>query len=140
MYIVIGSDHAGYELKEHIKKYLSKVDCTICDVGTYTEESCDYPDIADKIRKKIVFADDMGIAICGTGIGISMACNRFTDIRCALCHNSFTGKMAREHNNANILALGAKIVSPSDAIRIIHAFLNTEFEGGRHQRRLRKLH
>ena len=140
MYIVIGSDHAGYELKEHIKKYLSKVDCTICDVGTYTEESCDYPDIADKIRKKIVFTDDMGIAICGTGIGISMACNRFKDIRCALCHNSFTGRMAREHNNANILALGAKIVGPSDAIRIIHAFLNTEFEGGRHQRRLGKLH
>ena len=140
MKIIIGSDHAGFELKEDIKEYLS--DSTIyeiTDMGTFSSDiSVDYPDIADKVCTNIN-KYNYGILICGTGIGISMRANRYNSIRCALCHNLQTAKLSRKHNNANILALGARILNIEDVKKIVTTFLYTQFEGGRHQRRINKL-
>lgn len=138
--IAIGSDHAGFSLKQTIIDYLTDKGIQVDDCGTYSEESTDYPDYAAKVAKTVVSDDSYaGILICGTGIGISIAANRFKGVRAALCHDSFTAAMSRRHNNANILAMGAKVVSREIAKEIIDIWLSEEYEGGRHERRLEKI-
>ncbi len=140
MKVAIASDHGGYELKENLKKHYEKQGLVLQDLGAFCGESCDYPDIAkimvDKIKSG---AADRGILICGTGIGISMAANRYKGIRAALVYNDYTAEMSRKHNDANIIALGGRVISPEDAARYVDIFLKTEFEGGRHLRRIEKL-
>ena len=138
--IAIGSDHAGFSLKKTIIDYLTDKGIQVDDCGTYSEESTDYPDYAAKVAKTVASDDSYaGILICGTGIGISIAANRFKGVRAALCHDSFTATMSRRHNNANILAMGAKVVSWEIAKEIIDIWLSEEYEGGRHERRLEKI-
>ena len=134
--IYIGSDHGGFPLKSKIIKKFEE--CKMVDVGTYSSESVDYPDIANKLCKLMKNKDDIGILICSTGIGVSIAANRHKHIRCGLCHNKFTSKMTRKHNNANVLAMGAKVIDIKTVYEIVDIFLNTSFEGGRHTRRINK--
>ena len=138
--IVIAADHGGYKLKNYIISILHKK-YEIIDVGTYDTDPVDYPDICKKMINILqnVGKNTIGIIICGTGIGVSICCNRFIDMNCALCHDNYTAKMARKHNNANILALGGNVVKPAQAIDIIEIFITTNFEGGRHQQRLNKI-
>lgn len=134
----IVSDHGGFALKEDIKKHFT--DIVWKDYGCYSEESVDYPEMAKNLVAGLLNGEiDRGIAICGTGIGISIALNRFKKVRAALCHNLLTAEMARKHNDANILALGGRIIDNDNAFNIIEIFFQTEFEGGRHQRRVEKL-
>ncbi|ADQ07734.1 sugar-phosphate isomerase, RpiB/LacA/LacB family [Caldicellulosiruptor hydrothermalis 108] len=141
MKIAIGSDHAGFPLKEAVKKHLEKKGVEYKDFGTYSQESCDYPDIAKDVALAVKSGEfTFGILICGTGIGISIAANKVRGIRAALCHDTFSAKAARAHNNANILAMGARVIGEGLACEIIDAFLASNFEGGRHQRRVDKIH
>ncbi len=138
--IIIGSDHGGFELKEYLKEELGKKGVTVEDVGTHSRESVDYPDIAAELcaavlREKPLF----GIAICGTGIGISIACNKIKGIRAALCENTYSAAKARQHNDANVLALGGRTLGPELALAIVESFMSAEFEGGRHGRRVGKI-
>jgi ribose 5-phosphate isomerase B len=136
--IVLGSDHAGIMLKEQIKSYLLEEGYFILDKGCYTSESCDYPDIAELVCREIN-SETKGILVCGTGIGMSIKANRYNHIRCGLCTNELMAEMTRKHNNANVLAIGARILDNDTSFKIITKFLNTEFEGGRHQKRINKL-
>lgn len=138
--IAIASDHGGYALKEHIKAYLAAKGITCEDFGTSSTESCDYP-IFGRAAAEAVAAGkcEKGIVICTTGIGISISANKVKGIRCALCGDAFSAEMTRRHNNANMLAMGAGIVGPNLAERIVDVFLSTEFEGGRHERRVNLL-
>ena len=136
--IVLGSDHAGIMLKEQIKSYLLEEGYFILDKGCYTSESCDYPDIAELVCREIN-SETKGILVCGTGIGMSIKANRYNHIRCGLCTNELMAEMTRKHNNANVLAIGARILDNDTSFKIITKFLNTEFEGGRHQKRIDKL-
>ena len=137
MKIALGADHGGFELKEQIKKMLADLGHDVSDVGCHSLDSIDYPDIADALSAKITDGScPSGILICGTGIGMSMAVNREPRIRAALCHNEYTARMSREHNNANVLCLGARVTGVGVAEAIVEAWLNTEFAGGRHQRRI----
>ena len=137
--IHIASDHAGFQLKEKIKTYFSN-DSLLIDLGTSDNNSVDYPDFAHKMCKKIVDKiPSYGILICGSGIGMSMVANRYSDIRAALCLDSNMAKLAREHNNANILVLGSRLISWQEAIKCVNMFFSTKFGGGRHQTRLEKL-
>ena len=136
--IVLGSDHAGIMLKEQIKSYLLEEGYFILDKGCYTSESCDYPDIAELVSREIN-SETKGILVCGTGIGMSIKANRYNHIRCGLCTNELMAEMTRKHNNANVLAIGARILDNDTSFKIITKFLNTEFEGGRHQKRIDKL-
>uniref|UniRef100_A0A7C5ZD39 Ribose 5-phosphate isomerase B n=1 Tax=Caldicellulosiruptor owensensis TaxID=55205 RepID=A0A7C5ZD39_9FIRM len=141
MKIAIGSDHAGFSLKEAIKKHLETRGIEYKDFGTYSPESCDYPDIAKEVAITLKNGEfEFGILICGTGIGISIAANKVKGIRAALCHDTFSAKAARAHNNANILAMGARVIGEGLACEIVDAFLSSTFEGGRHQRRVDKIH
>lgn len=140
MKIAIASDHAGFDLKSLIiKTFQSKyqiIDCG-CDNPNI---SVDYPDFAKKLATKIINHQvDFGILICGSGIGISIAANRFKEVRAALCHNQKTTKLSRKHNNANVLCLGARIVKEKNALKMVESFLSTKFEGGRHSKRIDKL-
>ena len=138
--IVIASDHAGYELKENIIKYMLDKEFIVKNLGTDNNESVDYPDYANKLGDFMLNNNEyIGILICGTGIGMSIAANRLKHIRAALCCNEEMAKMSREHNNANILVLGARILSTESAFKIIQSFLSTEFSKGRHKLRLKKL-
>ena len=138
--IALGCDHGGFALKQAVKKFLDEKGLEYKDYGTYTEESCDYPEYGEAVAKAIVAGEcDRGILICGTGIGISLAANKVKGIRAALCHNEFTAQMCREHNNAQILAMGARVLEEDMALRIVDIFLNTEFAGGRHETRVNKL-
>ena len=140
MRLIFGSDHAGYQLKKYLTTEILTTGIEIQDMGCYTEERCDYPDIAKMVGVEVLkYKDSLGILVCGTGIGISIAANKMTDIRCALCHNIQTAKMARQHNNANIIALGGRILNKEKAKEILLAFIKEEFEGGRHQERLNKI-
>ena len=150
MKIFIASDHAGYVLKEYIKKWFNTIyryslpshidGVYYIDIGPSNGERCDYPDYAHKIAKLVSLNEDsVGIVICGTGIGMSIVCNRYENIRCANCHDVLTASLARKHNNSNILALGARINSNHSCVDIIETFLNTKFEGGRHIARLDKI-
>jgi len=137
MKIFIGCDHAGISFKKVIIQFLSDHDHEVNDCGAYTEESVNYPDIARSVVNKIRENEhSKGIVICGTGIGISIAANKFNGIRAALCSSEFDAKHAVLHNDANILALGARTLGPGLACSIVDAFVTAEFEGGRHQKRL----
>lgn len=140
MKIALGSDHGGFELKGIIKDWLLAHDYKVEDFGTYDTLSCDYPDSAASVARAIVAGDaQLGILICGTGIGMSIAANKVHGIRAALCHDSFSAKMSRAHNNANVLALGQRVIGTGLALDIVETWLAGEFEGGRHQRRIDKM-
>ena len=138
--IAIASDHGGYQLKEHLKAYLAAKGLTCEDFGTNSTESCDYP-IFGKAAAQAVASGrcEKGIVICTTGIGISIAANKVKGVRCALCSDPLSAEMTRRHNDANMLAMGAGMVGPNLALRMLEVFLATEFEGGRHQRRVDKI-
>ena len=140
MKIVIGCDHGALALKESVKKVLAELGMEIDDVGTYTEDSVDYPDVAEQVCGKVVSGEaERGIVLCGTGIGISIAANKIKGIRCALCGDVFSARMARAHNDANMLALGGRVLGPGLAGEIVRAFFTQGFEGGRHARRVGKI-
>ena len=140
MKIVIGSDHGGIHLKEVLKQHLAERGLEVTDAGTYTEDSCDYPDIAVKVCREITEGKaGMGILVCGTGIGMSMAANKVKGIRAALCGDVFSATMSREHNDANVICLGERVLGPGLAVSILDAWLDTEFAGGRHARRVNKI-
>jgi len=137
MKIAIGSDHGGLTLKEAIKPFLIEQGHEVVDFGTGTTDSCDYPIYGQRVGEAVSFGDcDRGIAICGTGLGISMAVNKVPGIRGALCTNEFMAEMSREHNDANVLVLGARVLGDGLAMRIVKIWLETEFGGDRHQRRI----
>jgi len=137
--IAIACDHGGYELKEAIKtRFLGKVE--FCDLGTNSTDSVDYPDFAQKLARSIIDGDtNRGILICGTGIGISIAANRYKEIRAANCTDVTMARLTRLHNDANVLALGARIIGVEVSYDIVDVFLNTQYEGGRHNTRIEKL-
>jgi ribose 5-phosphate isomerase B len=138
--ILLGADHAGFRTKETIKKYLDDAGYRVEDVGTHSEEPVDYPDFARAVGEQVAAGRDaLGVLVCGTGIGVSIAANKVQGIRAALAHDSLTARRAREHNDANVLALGGKIVGEDEAISIVQEFLGAQFAGGRHQRRIDKI-
>lgn len=140
MKIVIASDHGGFDLKEIIKEDLMKKGYNIEDLGTNSIESVDYPDYGRKAAEAVAKKEaDKGIVVCGTGIGISISANKVKGIRCALCSDVYSAKMARAHNDSNMLALGGRVVGRDLALEIVNAWLNAEFEGGRHERRVNKI-
>ena len=140
MKIAIGSDHGGVSLKESVREHLEKKGYVVKDFGTYTRESCDYPDISEIVSLNVVDKKyDFGILICGTGIGIGIAANKVKGIRAALCHDTFSAHASREHNNANILTMGERVIGQALALDIVDTFLGAEFEGGRHQSRIDKI-
>ena len=140
MKVAIGCDHGALALKESVKKVLAELGAEIDDIGTYTEDSVDYPDIAEKVCEKVISGEaDRGVVLCGTGIGISMAANKIKGIRCALCGEAYSARMARAHNDANVLALGGRVLGPELAGDIVRTFFTQEFEGGRHARRVGKI-
>ena len=137
MRIVIGADPLGFELKEKIKKHLEELKFEICDFGTENEESCDYPVFAKKACEAVVSGQcDRAILVCGTGIGMSMAANKVKGIRAAVCTETFAAKYTRLHNDANVLCMGARVIGEGVAIEITDTFITTEFEGGKHKRRI----
>ena len=138
--ILIGSDHAGLRLKNEIISHLADMDIDVVDVGTYTADSCNYPDYARALCKKIQSGEyGMGILICGTGIGMSMAANKHNGIRAACCSDAYSARMTRMHNNANVLCMGERVVGVGLACDIAEAFLSTEYQGGRHDIRVNML-
>ena len=137
--VVIGSDHAGVELKQELKEMLEEEGYAVTDIGTYTSDSMDYPDLAEPLAREVLTRGIPGIVICGTGIGVSIAANKMRGIRAALCHDDMTARLCRQHNNANVLAMGARVLSAEQAKNIVRLFLTTDFEGGRHARRVDKL-
>jgi ribose 5-phosphate isomerase B len=140
MKIGFGSDHAGFQLKETIKKHLSLKGIEVVDFGPHSEESVDYPDYAHPLANAIESNElPLGIAICGSGNGISMALNKHQNIRAALCWNTELAALAKQHNNANILSLPARFITEELALQIVDEFLSNNFEGGRHQRRVEKI-
>ncbi len=136
--IAIGSDHGGFELKQEVIKHLQERNIEYKDCGTYTKDSCDYPVFAKKVAEAVVSKEcELGILICGTGIGISIAANKVKGIRAALCHDCFSAQATKEHNNANILAMGARVIGPGLALKIVDTFLDTPFSNDeRHIRRI----
>jgi len=140
MMIALGCDHGGYGLMQVVKKHLDEKNIAYKDYGTYSEDSCDYPIYGETVAKAVVGGEcDLGVIICGTGIGISIAANKVHGVRAALCHNEFTAQMCKEHNNANILAMGARVLEQDMALKILDTFLASEFQGGRHAVRVGKL-
>lgn len=139
--IALGCDHGGYELKQHIIKYLEKKKITYKDYGCYDEGAVDYPDVAKKVGEAVVSGGaEKGILICGTGIGISIAANKMKGVRCALCHDCFSAQATRLHNDSNILAMGGRIVGSELAVKIVDTWLSTEFsDDERHKRRIAKI-
>jgi len=135
--IFIGSDHAGFSYKERIKEILTQEGYEVIDKGCYEEKSVHYPIYAEAVCREVLSnPDSTGILICGSGIGMSIAANKYRGIRCALCTNEYMSEMPRRHNNANILAIGSRVIGIDLAISIVKRFLNSSFEGGRHQERL----
>jgi ribose 5-phosphate isomerase B len=138
--IAIGSDHAGFSVKETIRKYLEGAGYAVNDLGTSSEESVDYPDYGKAVGEQVAAKQaDLGVAVCGTGIGISIAANKVPGVRAALAHDVHTARLAREHNDANVLALGGRVVTGEAAVEMVQVFLATTYLGGRHQRRLDKI-
>ena len=138
--IALGCDHGGFPLKEHIKHYLDQQGIAYKDFGCDSADSCDYPDFGAAAARAVASGEcEKGIVICTTGIGISIAANKVSGVRCALCSEPLSAEMCRRHNDANMLAMGAGLTGPNLAVRIVEVFLNTQFEGGRHQRRVDKL-
>lgn len=140
MKIAIGSDHAGFGLKEDVLALLKGTGSEVIDCGTNTTASVDYPDFGEKVSRMVSAGEvDRGILICGTGIGMSMVANKFPNVRAALCNDLFSAKMSRLHNDANILVLGGRIIGKDLAAEIVRTWLDTAFEGDRHMRRLQKI-
>jgi ribose 5-phosphate isomerase B len=140
MKMVIGSDHAGYQMKEKVIAYLRERGVEVEDVGTHSEESVDYTDFGKKVAKEVSDANcERGILICGTGLGMSMVANRFPGVRAALANDLFSAIMSRRHNDSNILVMGGRLIGDTLAFQLIDTWLDTPFEGGRHQRRLEKM-
>lgn len=137
MKIAIGNDHSAVELKNEIKMHLEEKGYEVLNLGTDEKESCDYPVYGEKVGRAVVSGQaDLGIAICGTGLGISLAANKVRGVRACVCSEPYTAKMSRLHNNANVLCFGARVVGSELAKMIVDVWLDTEFEGGRHQRRV----
>lgn len=139
MNIAIGSDHGGFELKQFLAARLSAAGYEVHDLGCHSDASVDYPDFADRISDQVLSGEAAyGILVCGTGIGMSLAANRHGGIRAAVCHDEYTARMSREHNNANVLCLGERVLGKGVAAAIVDVWLKTEFAGGRHQQRIAK--
>ena len=135
--IAIGSDHGGFALKQDVMKYLTELGLEYKDYGTYTEDSCDYPVYGEAVARAVANGEaEMGIVICGTGIGISITANKVKGIRAALCGDCYSAEFTRRHNDANVLAMGARVTGSGLACKIVDTFLTTEFEGGRHAKRI----
>ncbi|NOZ80458.1 MAG: ribose 5-phosphate isomerase B [DPANN group archaeon] len=140
MKIIMGADHAGYELKEAVKQHLKEKGHEVVDLGTDGKESVDYPDYAQKVSHEVLKEHAMGVLCCGTGIGMSLTANRIRGIRAAVCHSDYTAKVAREHNNANIICLGGRTIPPELAIHMVDIFFSTDFSPEeRHHRRVDKI-
>jgi ribose 5-phosphate isomerase B len=140
MKIAIGSDHAGFKLKETVKEFLKTSGIEVIDFGTHSEESADYPDFAFPVAEAVVKKEfDFGILICGTGIGMSITANKVAGIRAALCNDLFTANYSKEHNDANVLCMGGRIVGEGLAKAIVQTWLERKFQGGRHERRVKKI-
>ena len=138
--ISLASDHAGFTLKEIIKKKLIKNKVKVLDFGPYNKDKVDYPDYAKKVARNISSKKtNMGILVCGSGTGMAMSANKLRKIRAAVCYNSVSTRLSRTHNNANILALGSRLTKEKEAIKLVNIFLSTKFEGGRHLRRTKKI-
>ena len=138
--IAVASDHAGFDLKEILKRDLQEAGHEVLDLGTHSTASVDYPDFGKAVAEAVASGRaDLGVVVCGTGIGISIAANRNPGVRAALCHSGLEARLAREHNDANVLALGSRIIGVEAARDALHAFLNTDFAGGRHAGRVAKL-
>lgn len=140
MKIALGADHGGYSLKENIKNWLESSGYEVVDFGCDSSESVDYPEYALMVANEVAKGDeDIGILVCGTGIGMSITANKVPGIRAALCNDVYCAEHARRHNDANIMAIGGRIVAPETAIEIVKTFLTSEFEGGRHERRVKEI-
>ncbi|MCX6088550.1 MAG: ribose 5-phosphate isomerase B [Caldiserica bacterium CG02_land_8_20_14_3_00_36_38] len=140
MKIAIGSDHAGFKLKETVKEFLKTSGIEVIDFGTHSEESADYPDFAFPVAEAVAKKEfDFGILICGTGIGMSITANKVAGIRAALCNDLFTANCSKEHNDANVLCMGGRIVGEGLAKAIVQTWLERKFQGGRHERRVKKI-
>lgn len=140
MRIWIGGDHAGFELKKQIKSLLQRSQHRVTDMGTSSTESVDYPDYAAAVAQAVSSGKaDRGILVCGTGIGMSIAANKFANVRASLCHDIETARLSRQHNDANVLAIGSRVLDPELALTIVQEWMGMTFEGGRHSRRLQKI-
>jgi len=137
--LVVGSDHAGLELKRELLGVAAELGYEVVDLGTHTSDSTDYPDYAHQVASAVGRGEGLGLLVCGTGIGMSMAANRHPGVRSALCGDVFSASMARRHNDANVLCIGARVVGAGLAAEILKAFLSASFEGGRHERRVNKI-
>lgn len=138
--IAIGSDHGGFEMKEAVKRFLAGREISVDDCGTDNGNSVDYPDFGERVARKVSSGEaDKGILICGTGIGMSIVANKFPHVRAALATNTFMARMSKEHNDANILVLGGRVLTEKDAVEMVATWLDSSFEGGRHQGRLDKI-
>jgi ribose 5-phosphate isomerase B len=138
--IGIGSDHAGFRLKESVRRWLVEHSYNVLDLGTHSEEACDYPDFAIALAEAMGAGEvERGILICGTGVGMSIVANKFPHLRAAVCHDPTTARFSRAHNDANVLTIGSRITGEMVALDIVNAWLHTPFEGGRHSRRLEKI-
>ena len=138
--VSISSDHAGFKLKEKIKQNLKRKKITVIDLGPKTDSSVDYPDFAKKVAKNVASKkSNIGILVCGSGTGMAMSANKFKKIRAAVCYNKESTRLSRQHNNANIMTLGARLTKKSEAKYLVNVFLSTKFEGGRHLRRVKKV-
>ena len=138
--LAIGSDHGGFELKKAVMKHLAERGVEYRDYGTFSDESCDYPDFGEAVGRAVASSEcERGIVICGTGIGISIAANKVRGVRCALCGDCYSAQMCREHNDANVLALGARVLGEGLALKIVDTYLDSSFQGGRHARRVAKI-
>ena len=140
MKIAVACDHGGYRLKNVLMEEMVKQGYEVIDFGTYSEESCDYPDFAAKAAKAVASGDcDKGVVVCGTGIGVSITANKVKGIRCALVHDVFSAKATRAHNDTNMLAMGQRVIGEGLALEILNAWLSTDYEGGRHDARIEKM-
>ena len=138
--IILASDHAGFKLKELIKNFLIKKRNKVLDLGTKNTEPVDYPDFAHRLSRKIGKKNkQFGVLVCGSGIGMGIAANRHKNIRAAICHNIKSAKLSRQHNNANVIAIGARLTKKNVALKCVSAFIKTDFSGGRHLRRIKKI-
>ena len=141
MKIALGADHAGFELKNQIKQHLAGQGIEVEDIGTNTPDSVDYPEFARDVAERVIDRRaDFGMLVCGTGIGMCISANKVPGIRAANCDTVFTAQMAREHNDANVLTIGARVLQPQAAMEVVDTWLKTTFAGGRHQRRVDKIH
>jgi ribose 5-phosphate isomerase B len=137
--LIVGSDHAGLDLKRELLGVAAELDYEVIDIGTHTADSADYPDYAHQVASAVGRGEGLGLLVCGTGLGMSMAANRHSGVRAAVCGDVFSASMTRQHNDANVLCIGSRVVGAGLAAEILKAFLEASFEGGRHQRRVNKI-